>query len=36
MAIQRQIDDLLGEKTLYRYYEPVIGGIPPKFKPAQG
>ena len=31
MAIQNQIDEILGEKTLYRYYEPVIGSIPPKF-----
>ena len=30
-AIQRQVDELLGEKTLYRYYEPVVGGIPPRF-----
>jgi len=36
MAIQRKVDDLLGEKTLYRYYEPVIGGIPARFKPEQG
>ena len=33
MVIQRQIDKLLGEKTLYRYYEPVVGGITPKFSP---
>jgi len=31
MAIQRQVDELLGEKTLYRYYEAVVGGIPPRF-----
>jgi heme-degrading monooxygenase HmoA len=31
MDIQRQVDELLGEKTLYRYYEPVVGGITPKF-----
>jgi heme oxygenase (mycobilin-producing) len=31
MAIQSKIDELLGEKTLYRYYEPVVGGIPPRF-----
>lgn len=30
-AYQRQVDELLGEKTLYRYYEPVVGGIPPQF-----
>ncbi|WP_299983509.1 antibiotic biosynthesis monooxygenase [Desulfobacula sp.] len=33
MAIQRQVDELLGEKTLYRYYEAVVGGIPPRFSP---
>ena len=32
-AIQRNIDELLGKKTLYRYYEPVVGGIIPKFRP---
>lgn len=31
--IQSQVDYLLGEKTVYRYYEPVIGGISPKFNP---
>ena len=36
MAIQRQVDVLLGEKTLYRYYEPVVGGIPPRFRPHIG
>ncbi|MCP4720290.1 MAG: antibiotic biosynthesis monooxygenase, partial [Desulfobacteraceae bacterium] len=30
-TIQRQIDELLGEKTIYRYYEPIVGGIIPKF-----
>ena len=34
LSIQNKIDELLGEKTLYRYYEPVVGGIPPKFNPA--
>lgn len=34
MAIQRKIDELLGEKTLYRYYEPVVGGIIPRFQSA--
>ena len=34
LVIQRQVDELLGEKTLYRYYEPVVGGIPPKFEEA--
>jgi heme-degrading monooxygenase HmoA len=32
-AIQRKIDELLGEKTIYRYYEPIVGGIVPKFRP---
>ena len=31
-AIQNQIDDLLGEKTQYRIYEPLVGGIIPQFK----
>ncbi len=31
MAIQRNVDELLGEKTRYRYYEPVVGGISPRF-----
>lgn len=31
MAIQHQIDDILGEETRYRYYEPVVGSIPPMF-----
>ncbi len=30
-AIQAQIDALLGEKTEYRVYEPLVGGIIPKF-----
>ena len=30
--IQKQIDDLLGEKTKYRLYEPLVGGIIPQFK----
>jgi heme-degrading monooxygenase HmoA len=32
MSIQRQVDEILGEKTLYRYYEPVVGSIPPRFR----
>jgi heme-degrading monooxygenase HmoA len=32
MAIQSEIDKLLGEKTLYRYYEPIVGGITPRFQ----
>jgi len=30
MQIQMQIDDLLGEKTEYILYEPLLGGITPK------
>ncbi|WDP92575.1 MAG: antibiotic biosynthesis monooxygenase [Desulfobacter sp.] len=30
-VIQQQVDELLGERTGYRYYEPVVGGITPKF-----
>ena len=30
-SIQNRVDELLGEKTLYRYYEPVVGGILPRF-----
>ena len=33
LAIQRQVDELLKEKTLYQYYEPVAGTIPPIFRP---
>ena len=32
MVIQKQIDDLLGEITKYRLYEPLVGGIIPRFK----
>jgi hypothetical protein len=32
MTIQKDVDELLGEKTIYRYYEPVVGGIAPQFK----
>jgi heme oxygenase (mycobilin-producing) len=31
-VIQEQIDNLTGEKTEYRYYEPIVGGIIPGFK----
>ena len=31
-ALQKQVDDLLGEKTQYRIFEPLVGGIIPKFK----
>ncbi|MCG8333938.1 MAG: hypothetical protein MJE63_05445 [Proteobacteria bacterium] len=30
--IQKQIDQLTGEETEYRYYEPIVGGISPQFK----
>jgi len=30
MQIQEQIDDLLGEKTEYLLYEPLVGGIIPQ------
>ena len=31
-SIQEQIDKLTGGKTEYRYYEPIVGGIMPKFE----
>jgi heme oxygenase (mycobilin-producing) len=31
-SIQRQIDELTVENTEYRYYEPIVGGIIPKFE----
>lgn len=34
-ALQEQVDDLLGEKTQYRIYEPLVGGIVPVFKPLE-
>lgn len=30
-AVQKQIDQITGEKTEYRYYEPIVGGITPTF-----
>lgn len=30
-ALMQQVNDLLGEKTEYRIYEPLAGGITPKF-----
>ncbi len=30
--LQKQIDELLGEETHYRFYEPLVGGIMPVFK----
>jgi heme-degrading monooxygenase HmoA len=30
-SIQNQVDELLGETTEYRLYEPLVGGIFPKF-----
>ena len=32
MALQKQVDDLLGEVTQYRIYKPLVGGIIPQFK----
>ena len=32
MALQKQVDDLLGEITQYRIYEPLVGGIAPQFQ----
>lgn len=31
VALQKQIDGLLGDETQYRIYEPLVGGIMPKF-----
>ena len=31
-AIQKQIDGLMNETTRYRIYEPLVGGIIPKFQ----
>jgi antibiotic biosynthesis monooxygenase (ABM) superfamily enzyme len=31
-SIQDQIDKLTGKETTYRYYEPIVGGIIPKFE----
>jgi heme-degrading monooxygenase HmoA len=33
MTIQTQIDTLMKETTRYRIYEPLVGGIIPKFQP---
>jgi len=32
LALQKQIDDLLGEPTQYRIYESLVGGILPQFQ----
>jgi len=32
-SIQKQIDGILNETTRYRIYEPLVGGIVPKFQP---
>ena len=29
--LQNKVDELLGEKTEYRIYEPLVGGIIPRF-----
>lgn len=31
-TLQKQVDKLLGEETGYRIYEPLVGGIIPKFQ----
>ena len=31
IALQKQVDELLGEITQYRIYEPLVGGIVPEF-----
>jgi len=31
-SIQNQIDECTGEKTEYRYYETIVGGIIPRFE----
>lgn len=33
-SIQDEIDRLTGKETVYRYYEPIVGGIIPKFEAA--
>ncbi len=30
-ALQEQVDELLGEKAEFRLYEPLVGGILPKY-----
>jgi heme-degrading monooxygenase HmoA len=32
MALQKQVDDLLGKITQYRIYESLVGGIIPQFQ----
>jgi len=32
IALQKQVDDLLGEITQYRIYESLVGGIVPQFQ----
>ena len=34
-GLQNQVDELLGAKTEYRLYEPLVGGIIPRFDPAR-
>ena len=33
MEIQQKVDELLGDETEYRVYEPLVGGIIPRFTP---
>lgn len=32
ITLQKKVDKLLGEKTQYRIYEPLVGGIVPNFQ----
>jgi heme-degrading monooxygenase HmoA len=32
ITLQKKVDKLLGEKTQYRIYEPLVGGIVPSFQ----
>jgi heme-degrading monooxygenase HmoA len=32
ITLQKEVDKLLGEKTQYRIYEPLVGGIVPIFQ----
>jgi heme-degrading monooxygenase HmoA len=34
VTLQKQVDELLGEETQYRIYEPLVGGIIPQFQVA--
>lgn len=34
VALQKKVDEILGEETQYRIYEPLVGGIIPQFQVA--